>query len=120
MTPIEFFAATDIVVTGTNPENADIDNPRGEIYGYAGYVVAQAANGERRRLRVCTKDRDDDALQAAQRTADALTRRLNDLKRLPVAFDRWQPYHAAYGSDAHDESELVAWERRIDEESQWG
>lgn len=119
MTPTLFSTCAEIVVTGHNPENADYDNPRGEIYGYAGYVVAEAENGERRRLHVTTAYFAGDALDAAQKVADALNVRLHRLGKLPVAFDRWEHWHAAYGSDAHDEADLIAWERRLDEEEQY-
>lgn len=50
----EFFARTDIVVTGSNPENADYTNPRGHIFGFAAYVVADSERGDRRELYITT------------------------------------------------------------------
>lgn len=49
-----FFAGTDLVVVGTNPEMADYSNPRGEIIRSAAYVYATDAAGNRRRMYVAT------------------------------------------------------------------
>jgi hypothetical protein len=117
-TPTFFFAATDIVVTGSNPENADVTNPRGEYFGSAGYVVAEDAVGNRVRLHIKTEQRDADALAAAGRVADALNARLASGK-LPVAFDRWEETFPAYGSAAYDPQEEIEWERRVEEDAAW-
>lgn len=95
-----FFAATDLVVIGTNPEMADYDNPRGEIIGYAAYVYADSVSGDRRRLFVKTAHWESEVLPQAERMAAALNARLA-AGRLPVAFDRWDEARPAYGSDAY-------------------
>lgn len=41
-----FSAGSRYVVIGTNPEMADYDNRRGEIYGLAYYVQASNAHGD--------------------------------------------------------------------------
>jgi hypothetical protein len=116
MTPTYFHAMTDIVVIGTHPEIADADNPRGELFGYAAYVVAEDDEGNRRRWHVRTGEVESSVLGCAEQQAAALAARLKAGK-LPVGFDRWDHFHAAYGSDAHDESELIEWERRVEEGS---
>ncbi len=100
MKPIAFFAHSDIVATGTNPEMADYTNPRGTIYGMAAYVVAEDADGSRCRMHVATGCRDADVLPAAERLAEALTARLAAGK-LPIGFDRWEDCRPAYGSAAY-------------------
>lgn len=99
MQPIAFFAATDIVIIGTNPEMADYDNPRGHIHGHAAFVIAEDKAGNRRRFDVDTGHFESDVLPQAERLAEALNARLAAGK-LPVAFDRWYDARPAYGSDA--------------------
>ena len=43
---LTFGTRTDLQVIGTNPECADMSNPRGEIIGEVHYVVAETPNGE--------------------------------------------------------------------------
>jgi hypothetical protein len=100
MTPINFFAATDLAVIDVNPEFADYSNPRGEIVGHAAYVYAESARGDRRRVYVTSALLERDALEPADRLARALNNRLAAGK-LPVAFDRWEDARPAYGSDAY-------------------
>lgn len=114
-----FFAATDLVVIGTNPEMADYDNPRGEIIGYAAYVYAENTHGDRRRLFLKSAYSESEVLPYAERVATALNARMAS-GRLPVAFDRWEQSRPAYGSEAwqdygeHDE--LMLERREADEE----
>ena len=113
-----FFASTDLVVLGTNPENADYTNPRGEFYGSAGFVYAEDVVGNRVRLWVKTDGGDAVALEAAERVAVALNARLAAGK-LPVAFASWQEARPSYGSAAYVEygqDDDVALERREAEE----
>jgi hypothetical protein len=105
----------DVVVMGYNPENADINNPRGEIYGMRAYTVAETETGSRVRLPICTEFDSSVAMAKAERVANALNARLKNLGKLPVAFDRWEDYYPAYGSPAHDESDLIEWENRLEE-----
>lgn len=95
-----FFAATDIVVVDTNPEMADMDNPRGEFFGSAAFVYAEDDGGNRRRTYVTTRDSDAEALEVAKRMAEALNARLAAGK-LPIGFNRWDDARPAYGSDAY-------------------
>lgn len=119
MKPVVFYAGTDIVIIGQNPEMADYDNPRGYQHGHASYVYAEDARGARRRMYVSTDYLESQSLAPAERMAQALTTRLKSGK-LPVAFDRWEEHYPAYGSDAYqqhgEEEELIAWERNLEEE----
>lgn len=121
MKPRFFFASSDIVVIDHNPEMADYDNPRGELYGYAAYVVAEDEFGHRCRLYVETLScgyGERRAMESADRVARALIARLQT-GRLPVAFDRWETISPAYGSHAYIEEgcedDLIAWELQQDE-----
>lgn len=121
MKPVTFFASSDVVVIGHNYEMADYDNPRGELYGYSTYVVAEDEFGSRRSNQVKTVSvhlGETEAMRSAERMASALNIRFKDGK-LPVAFDTWQIMQAAYGSEAYTnegwEEELIAWERMQDE-----
>lgn len=44
---IQFFVASNIVVVHANPEYADMDNPRGNIYGERWFIVAENSKGRR-------------------------------------------------------------------------
>jgi hypothetical protein len=100
MTPTTFFAATDLVVIGSNPEFADVSNPHGDLFGSTAYVVAEDAEGNRVRLVLKTSPWESEVLPAAERMAAALNARLANGK-LPVGFDSWVPTRPAYGSDAY-------------------
>lgn len=120
--PVNFFAASDIVVVGANPEMADYDNPRGELFGVTSYVVAEDADGERVRTPVKTVDhvsREAEALAPAEKMAAALRARYLTLGKLPVGFASWTYTFPAYGSAAYQaeeaSGELAAWERATDE-----
>lgn len=118
MKPEFFFAETSTVIVEYDPERADYSNPRGEIYGSAGYVYAEDSKGNRLRQRVSTHYSDSVALSAAQRVANALNRRLATGK-LPVGFTRWDVARPAYGSDAYVEygaADDLEWERSLEEE----
>lgn len=111
-----FLATSDIVVIGTDPEMADVDNPRGNIHGIAGYVVAEDKDGNRKRWHVLTLHhrREREVLEQCEKLVVALTNRLAQGKN-PVAFDHWQDTFPAYGSAAYSEEDTVAWERSLEE-----
>lgn len=114
-----FHAASDIVVVGSNPEMADYDNPRGHIHGEHYYVVATNARGDRWSFSIGTGP---EYGPKAEAMAAALQVRMDNLGKLPVAFETWQPTGPAYGSDAYVEygaDEEIAWERRMEEEEAW-
>ena len=114
MQALTFFAASDIVIIGTNPEMADYDNPRGNIYGESWYVYAENWHGDRRQFWVGINEK-----ERAERLAQALTARMAGGK-LPVAFDRWTEARPAYGSDAYvayGQAEDLALEAREEQDS---
>jgi len=111
----QFFARTDIVVVGSHPEMADFSNPRGHLYGFSAYVVADSESGDRRELYITTSRDERECLAGAEAVAAALNARLA-LGKLPVAFGRWQEGRPAYGSDAYDPEDEIALERREAEE----
>lgn len=117
MRPVQFFAATDVVVIDQNAEMADYDNPSGEIIGYAAHVYAEDVSGNRVRNHVAISRVEADCLSRAQRLASALNAR-HAAGKLPIGFDRWEVVRPAYGSDAyvqygaHDD---LAWERSLEE-----
>ena len=114
----QFFPRTDIVVNGSNPESADITNPRGLCYGFAAYVVANTERGDRRELYVATSQIESDVMADAAKLADALNARLA-LGKLPVAFNTWLEGRPAYASDAYSSEDEIALERREAEEEAW-
>ena len=117
MKPTHFFAATDTVVVDVNPEMADYDNPRGEIMGYAAYVYAEDAAGNRVRTHVASSRWMEEFMPRAVQLAAALNARLA-AGRLPVGFDRWEAARPAYGSEAYVQygaADDLIWERQHDE-----
>lgn len=110
---LTFSVMTDVVVTGSNPENADYDNPQGHYFGFAAYVVATNERGERRRLRICTKDVESDALARATSQAAALNARFGFLHKLPVNFESWEETWPEYGSEAFSNDEMREWENNV-------
>jgi len=116
--PAAFIAMTDIVVVGTNPEMADYDNRRGEIYGYSACVRAHNEHGDTRVLWVATSVCEAEVLEQATVLADRLTARWENLGKLPVGFDSWVAGRAVYGSDAYIEygqEEDLHWEAMMNE-----
>ena len=103
----EFFDVyTEVVVVGTNPEMADYDNPRGNLFGEAVYVYAEFSDGSRSEkfFEVVDNFRDREALAhsvaKAERLVVGLTARLKAGK-LPVAFSSWGYARPCYGSEAY-------------------
>lgn len=119
MVPLHFFPMTDIVVMCQDPESADMSNPRGYVYGYSSYVVAESSIGQRVRLYVSSDYHEQEPFYKAEQLANCLNARLNNLKKLPVNFSKWQEYFPAYGSEAYSEEDTIAWERRLDEEEDY-
>jgi hypothetical protein len=100
--------ASDFRVVGYNPENADLDRPRGEIVREVFFLVAEDARGARW---VWDEGwQDADAAEAAIALAP------------PVIL--WSRSEPAYGTAAWledgGEEELLAWEARMKEAEQWG
>lgn len=93
---VSFFTRSFTVVVGNNPEAADMDNPRGDIFGEAIAIYASNPHGDTRYLTVKM------SIEAAERQVTALQARAAT-GRLPVAFDRWAEGRPVYGSDAYVE-----------------
>ncbi len=127
-TPVEFDFRTKVVVVGSHPENADIDNPRGYYYGTALFYVATDAKGYRKQLHVRTfvgTYFDEKAEADAKAQCAAMNVRLTKLGKLPPGFSRWSDDRPAYGSDAYVESGQGAEDARAERladsaESIWG
>jgi len=115
----QFHAGSDVVVVGSNSELADIDNPRGDIFGFTAYVVAFNEYGDTRLSpSIGTFPSDRAAVEAAEKQAAALQSRYDNLGKLPVGFDRWAEGRAIYGSEAYVEygaDDDLAWERSQEE-----
>ena len=91
--------ASELVVVGYNPENADMDYPNGEIVRERFYLVAEDGNGNRWRYGRYTKF--SEAETAYQ------------LFSPPVPL--WEPTYPSYGSrayEAYGEAEAIEAERR--------
>lgn len=119
-----FDVTSDLVVLGTNPEMADVSNPRGEIIGLAYAVRAMNAHGDTWEQHVVTGRIGEEAelFAKTERVALALQARLERLGKLPVNAAQWRPGRAVYGSDAYVEygqEDEVALERREAAEEGW-
>lgn len=121
---LTFDVTSSIVVVGTNPEMADITNPRGELYGLSFAVRATNERGDTWEKHVVTGSpwQEKELEAQAQKVAAALQVRLDRLSRLPVGFSHWAPGRAVYGSEAwveYGNDEEMALERREAEEEGW-
>ena len=96
--------ASDLEVTGYNPEAADLDRPRGEIIAPRWFALAEDAHGNRRRWGSFETE--------AQAEAAYL--------HVAPPISEWSETYPAYGSRAYQsygESDLIEAERRHDEDS---
>lgn len=98
-----FRAFSDIVVIGYNPENADYENQKGEIYGHAAYVQAVSPRGDTWIKHVRTDRFEAEVMAEANKLADALNARLTNFDKLPVNFASWPQGRTIYGSEAYIE-----------------
>ena len=111
--PVLFIWWSDVVVIGYNPENADISNPKGAIHGYAAYVLAEDAKGNRLKQYVKTDRWESEAVKPANELAQKYN---HDLRNGIVPdLSNWEMTHGVYGSDAHSEQELCEWERSLED-----
>lgn len=90
---------TKIAVVGTDREWADIDNPRGEIFGEVYELIAEEADGSRYIVCINTKDE----AQAIRQVA-----RLERLDAVPAKY--LEATYPVYGSEAY---------QRLDEIGHW-
>lgn len=135
---LTYEGGSDQVVTGENPEYADWDNPRGQLYGFQPYVTVTDLNGNRKRLNVGPAIGKfyvfggDSSLKEADEISSELARRLqarwHNFRKLPIRFCDWVDIHPYYGSEAYiayGQAEEVEWERMIDRDDglvygRWG
>lgn len=102
VSPFAFHAAADLCVIGSNPESADMTNPRGDVFGFCSYVVAEDPQGNRRlSSTVEVSGSEEAALEPARKLAAALQARHDALGKLPVGFAAWRQGRPAYGSNAY-------------------
>jgi hypothetical protein len=83
------------------------------VYGYAGYVEAVTSRGDVRELCVIVDGDQQKVLDETLITVRALSVRLSNLGREPVAFDTWATGRPVYGSEAYIEygqANDVEWE----------
>ena len=96
----EIQVRTDIVVMGSNPENADYDNPRGYIYGYRGYLLAIAPDGSQWVFERTMADLVEQNVFDRLATFCAhVQHKINCGVKLDV--NRWTETRPAYGSEAY-------------------
>ena len=115
-----FTTRSDLVVVGSNPENADVTNPRGESFGLLWYVQGSNEHGDTAELAVISST--EPSAIAAAKLATRLNARVTDLKRLPVGFDLWPEGRPIYGSDAYVEygqADDLALEAREADDERW-
>jgi hypothetical protein len=90
--------ASEIVVVGYDPEAAYLDNPRGERYGEAFCIILTNDRGERL-IGPQTYGPESRLAAAIQHALD----RGYD----PTTSDAFKRWHPVYGSQAHDELDLM-------------
>lgn len=96
----ELAVASDLVVVGYNPENADYTNPRGAIHGVAAYVVATCPKGYRWSHQwSSTGVIERDQLARAGIMLDRMRAVLDEGGELDEQY--WRPMDPAYGSEAY-------------------
>lgn len=126
-----FDSGADMVVTGSNPEYADMDNPKGNLYGFLPFVTVTDCHGNRKRLDVGPAIGQfygfggvgsmNQADEISRVVANRLQARWDNYGALPVRFDDWYDINPAYGSDAYiayGQADEVKWERMIDCDNQ--
>jgi hypothetical protein len=98
--------SSDLMVVGSDPESADLDNPRGEIIRERFFLLAEDKHGNRRRYG-CYMSKEE-----AESLIDYAP---------PVAF--WDETHPAYGSRAYQqygESDDIEAEARMEDHQTCG
>lgn len=119
------YVGNDLVVVDRDSEFADYDNPRGNIYGEAYYVVIEQQDGSRKRHNRTFVSKTRSGRAAEEARANQLCEAVNNHLRKggKVNENLWTPISACYGSDAYirngDEQELIEWEREMDREDRF-
>ena len=90
------FPRSDVIVTGHNPEVADMSNPTGETFGEQFYLVAEDPRGYRRRSPPIGMNVDEDtALDTAGKAMAAI-------EKGELNIQDWTPTQPSYGSEAYE------------------
>lgn len=91
---------TELVVVGTNPEIADFENPRGEIYGVQARIMVETKRGERI-LHCATFDGSTD--EDAMGKAEPLRKKIEEFLKTGGKLNRtyWHDVQPRYGSEAY-------------------
>lgn len=113
-----FDPLTEVVVTGQDPEMADVSNPRGERLGFAAVVRASNERGDTWELPLGTFAMEGEAYDRADVLARALTARMDNMGKPPVGFSSWRVGRPVYGSEAYLEygmADDLAWEQGQDD-----
>jgi hypothetical protein len=97
---VECYSVTDQVVLGTNPENADYDNPTGNIYGWQAFVIVEAKDGSRwTHVQTRVAYRSDDAERKVRSLVDRVNAAIGD--GIELNPDLWIPSRPVYMSEAY-------------------
>jgi hypothetical protein len=96
-----FSIASEPVVVGSNPEMADMDNPRGYVFGESVCIVAENDKGYRKVFHFGTARWAGNVTAAAEKQVEAMNARAKYLHLLPVGFAQWPECRPCYGSDAY-------------------
>ncbi len=97
-----FFGATDLVVMEYDIEIADLDHPRGERIGYAGFIYAEWSDGSRRRLKVASAYAEAELLSLIESLAGTFNESFVSLcDSLTAAASAWPDARPCYGSRAY-------------------
>jgi hypothetical protein len=108
MTKWRITPADEIAQTAPHPE----DGERREFRVW--FCVATDEHGHRFRSAL-TFAEPDQLLWAVEKLQEVVDKGLEDIETSEV----WIPWWPVFGSDAHDESDLMEWERRIEDDSKW-
>lgn len=109
------YVHTDLVSLGRNPEMADIDNPNGDIMGYAARVWVEKANGARISHDYSVTDRDEGkAAAGVQELCDRINVCLSSGGSLNMA--HWHEEQPAYGSKAYQAGGYEEIQRQLERE----
>jgi hypothetical protein len=104
---LDFEVRSDLVIIGHNPECADMDNPRGEVYGYTSYVIATTPDGFRwQHPQSFTSAWGDVAEGQAKKLCDQIVAFVKRGGKLLGCY--WQEIRPCYGSPEYDRQGIEA------------
>lgn len=99
---LNYFVRTDVAVIDTNPEMADMSNPRGEIYGDVDYIIAETPTGRRfaHSAYSLTYASGHSKTEITSARLEELAHHLNTTKP-ELNEDHWHEIDPQYGSEAY-------------------